>query len=54
MASIPSASDLTDGQRSEFLLDHGAVDMIVDRRQLREQIADLLAKFEHRPSPKAT
>ena len=38
-------------QRSEFLLDHGAIDMIVDRRQMREQIADLLAKFEHRPSP---
>ena len=38
-------------QRSEFLLDHGAVDMIVDRRGMREQIADLLAKFEHRPSP---
>jgi acetyl-CoA carboxylase carboxyl transferase subunit beta len=38
-------------QRSEFLLDHGAIDMIVDRRQMREQIADLLAKFEQRPSP---
>ena len=36
-------------QRSEFLLDHGAIDMIVDRRQLREQIADLLAKFAQRP-----
>ena len=38
-------------QRSEFLLDHGAIDMIVDRRQMREQVADLLAKFEHRVSP---
>jgi acetyl-CoA carboxylase carboxyl transferase subunit beta len=38
-------------QRSEFLLDHGAVDMIVDRRELRDQVADLLAKFEHRPQP---
>jgi acetyl-CoA carboxylase carboxyl transferase subunit beta len=38
-------------QRSEFLLDHGAIDMIVDRRKLREQIADLLAKFEQRPKP---
>jgi acetyl-CoA carboxylase carboxyl transferase subunit beta len=38
-------------QRSEFLLDHGAIDMIVDRRKLREEIADLLAKFENRPSP---
>jgi acetyl-CoA carboxylase carboxyl transferase subunit beta len=38
-------------QRSEFLLDHGAIDMIMDRRKMREQIADLLAKFEKRPSP---
>jgi acetyl-CoA carboxylase carboxyl transferase subunit beta len=38
-------------QRSEFLLDHGAIDMIIDRRELREQIADLLAKLQHRPSP---
>jgi len=38
-------------QRSEFLLDHGAIDMIVDRRKMREAIADLLAKFERRPSP---
>ncbi len=38
-------------QRSEFLLDHGAVDMIVDRRELREQVAELLAKFENRPKP---
>lgn len=38
-------------QRSEFLLDHGAIDMIVDRRKMREQIADLLAKFQHRPNP---
>jgi len=38
-------------QRSEFLLDHGAIDMIVDRRNMREQIANLLAKFQGRPSP---
>lgn len=38
-------------QRSEFLLDHGAIDMIVDRRSMREEIAELLAKFENRPSP---
>ena len=38
-------------QSSEFLLDHGAIDMIVDRRQMREQIADLLAKFQQRPNP---
>ncbi len=29
-------------QRSEFLLEHGAIDMIVDRRELREKIAALL------------
>ena len=40
-------------QRSEFLLDHGAIDMIVDRRKMRDEIADLLAKFEKRPSPVA-
>jgi acetyl-CoA carboxylase carboxyl transferase subunit beta len=45
---------LPDGfQRSEFLLDHGAIDMIVDRRRMREEIADLLAKFANRPKPKA-
>ena len=38
-------------QRSEFLLDHGAIDMIVDRRKMREEIAELLAKFENRTSP---
>jgi acetyl-CoA carboxylase carboxyl transferase subunit beta len=38
-------------QRSEFLLDHGAVDMIVDRRELRDQVADLLAKFRKHSSP---
>lgn len=40
-------------QRSEFLLDHGAVDMIVDRRQMRFEIADLLAKLRNRPAPPA-
>jgi acetyl-CoA carboxylase carboxyl transferase subunit beta len=38
-------------QRSEFLLDHGAIDMIVDRRKMRDEIAELLAAFEGRPSP---
>lgn len=37
-------------QRSEFLLDHGAIDMIVDRRKMRDQVGDLLAKLEARPS----
>lgn len=38
-------------QRSEFLLDHGAIDMIIDRRSMRDEVADLLAKFENRSSP---
>ena len=38
-------------QRSEFLLEHGAIDMIVDRRQMREQIAEVRANVEHLPSP---
>jgi len=29
-------------QRSEFLVDHGAIDMIVDRREMRDKLADLL------------
>lgn len=43
-------------QRSEFLLEHGAIDMIVDRRELRNTIAELLAKLMHkngRSSPKS-
>lgn len=36
-------------QRSEFLLEHGAVDMIVDRRELRKQIALLLRALLKRP-----
>lgn len=36
-------------QRSEFLLEKGAVDMIVDRRELRERIFGLLNKL-HRPA----
>lgn len=35
-------------QRAEFLLDHGAVDMIVDRRDLRDTIATLLATLSGR------
>ena len=36
-------------QRSEFLLEHGAVDLIVDRRDLRDRIATLLAVMLRRP-----
>jgi acetyl-CoA carboxylase carboxyl transferase subunit beta len=41
---------LPDGfQRSEFLLEHGAIDMIVDRRDQRERIATLLRLMMQRP-----
>jgi acetyl-CoA carboxylase carboxyl transferase subunit beta len=30
-------------QRSEFLQEHGAIDMIIDRRQMRDTIASVLA-----------
>jgi acetyl-CoA carboxylase carboxyl transferase subunit beta len=34
---------LPDGfQRAEFLLEHGAIDMIVERRQMRDQLASLI------------
>ncbi|MGX9418978.1 acetyl-CoA carboxylase, carboxyltransferase subunit beta [Vibrio sp. RC27] len=32
-------------QRSEFLLEHGAIDMIVDRREMKERIAGIVAKL---------
>ena len=34
-------------QRSEFLLEHGALDMIVDRRQMREKIISILSFLEN-------
>jgi len=37
-------------QRAEFLLEKGAVDAIVDRRQMREEIARLLALLMRQPS----
>ncbi|MFK7975761.1 MAG: acetyl-CoA carboxylase, carboxyltransferase subunit beta [Halioglobus sp.] len=40
-------------QRSEFLLEHGAIDMIVHRTQMRETIARLLAAFLGQPVPVA-
>ncbi len=36
-------------QRSEFLLDHGAVDLIVDRRELRDKLAAMLALLTKQP-----
>lgn len=38
-------------QRSEFLLEKGAIDKIVPRNQLRQEIADLLCMLQHRPRP---
>ena len=35
-------------QRSEFLLDHGAIDMIVERGQMRDRIYTLLHLLTHR------
>jgi acetyl-CoA carboxylase carboxyl transferase subunit beta len=34
-------------QRSEFLLEKGALDMVMDRREMRDRIAGLLAKLTH-------
>src|SRR5262245_52880143 len=36
-------------QRSEFLLKHGAIDMIVDRREMREKLATLLTMLLRLP-----
>jgi len=36
-------------QRSEFLLDHGAIDLIVDRREMREKISAMLAVMTKKP-----
>jgi acetyl-CoA carboxylase carboxyl transferase subunit beta len=37
-------------QRSEFLVTKGAIDMIVDRRKMREEIARLLALLQNQPA----
>jgi len=36
-------------QRSEFLVEHGAIDMIVDRREMRDKLADLLNLMQKAP-----
>jgi acetyl-CoA carboxylase carboxyl transferase subunit beta len=38
-------------QRSEFLLKHGVVDMIIDRREMRQKIVSLLTMLTHQPPP---
>lgn len=37
-------------QRSEFLLEHGAIDIIVDRRDLRDRISSLCLMMSNRPA----
>jgi acetyl-CoA carboxylase carboxyl transferase subunit beta len=37
-------------QRSEFLMEHGTVDMILDRRDLPEKLASLLAILTNKPA----
>ena len=37
-------------QRSEFLLEHGAIDMIVDRRDMRNKISSILEKLNYKNS----
>jgi acetyl-CoA carboxylase carboxyl transferase subunit beta len=37
-------------QRSEFLLEHGAIDMIVDRRDMRERLSQLLRLLMRMPA----
>jgi acetyl-CoA carboxylase carboxyl transferase subunit beta len=38
-------------QRAEFLLEKGAIDMIVDRREMRDRIASLLTLMMRLPAP---
>jgi acetyl-CoA carboxylase carboxyl transferase subunit beta len=40
-------------QRSEFLLEHGVLDLILDRRNMRERIAQLLRLLQKRPALQA-
>ena len=38
-------------QRSEFLLEKGAIDMIVKRSEMRQTLASVLSKLTNQPSP---
>lgn len=40
-------------QRAEFLLEHGAIDLIVDRRHMREKLVNLFTLLMRTPSPKS-
>lgn len=37
-------------QRSEFLVEHGAIDLIIDRREMRDRLANVLAMLTRQPS----
>ncbi|WP_339339539.1 acetyl-CoA carboxylase, carboxyltransferase subunit beta [uncultured Oceanicoccus sp.] len=37
-------------QRSEFLLEHGAIDMIIHRKDMRDSLSSILSKLTHRPA----
>jgi acetyl-CoA carboxylase carboxyl transferase subunit beta len=37
-------------QRSEFLLDHGALDVIIDRRDMRDKLSAVLRLLMKRPA----
>jgi len=37
-------------QRAEFLLEHGAIDMIVDRRHMRDKLANLITLLLRLPA----
>lgn len=37
-------------QRSEFLLEHGAIDMIIHRKDMRDNLSSILSKLTHRPA----
>jgi acetyl-CoA carboxylase carboxyl transferase subunit beta len=39
-------------QRAEYLLDHGMIDMVVHRHELRETLSRLVHLFMKRPRPK--
>ncbi len=41
-------------QRAEFLIEHGALDMVVDRREMRDRISSLLSMLRRRTAPVST
>ncbi|HEY4559674.1 MAG TPA: acetyl-CoA carboxylase, carboxyltransferase subunit beta, partial [Lysobacter sp.] len=40
-------------QRSEFLVEHGAIDMICDRREMRARLSSILAMLMKQPRPES-